>query len=299
MTKPVRQSDLYDCLATMIGTSDSTDTKGARPNDRRWGDTVRHPTATLLVAEDNTVNQQVARYMLEAQGYRVDVVANGREAVAALERRAYAAVLMDIQMPEMDGFAATAAIRTREGAAQHTPIIALTAHAMHGEREKCLAVGMDDYLAKPIMPQVIDAVLRRWVARAAQALEPGAMAAPEVATDAALDQTVRANLRRLEATSGKPIRAQLLASFAAGTPRRLTALRDAIAARDGAAVNREAHTLRGSSANMGAWRMAQLCGDLETLSKTDDLTYTASILASIEAEYKCVHVALEQESTKI
>jgi len=299
MTKPVRQSDLYDCLATVIGTPDIDRSQTTRPNDRVQGDAVSHSTATLLVAEDNTVNQQVARSMLEAQGYRVDVVANGREAVAALERRAYAAVLMDIQMPEMDGFAATAAIRRIEGSEHHTPIIALTAHALRGEREKCLEAGMDDYLAKPIMPQALDAALRRWVMRDAQALEPGDMAVPEAATDAALDWTVLENLRKLEVATRKTILPQLLASFTAATPRRLTALHEAIAAGDTDALYREAHTLKGSSANMGAWRMAQLCGDLETLSQTNDLSQAASILTSIEAEYERVRVALEQVSTKV
>ena len=283
----------------MIGTHDSDRRTTNRLTDGLQAEAVRHATATLLVAEDNTVNPHVTHYMLEALGYRVDVVTNGREAVAALERRSYAAVFMDIQMPEMDGFAATAAIRRIEGTAQHTPIIALIAHAMHGEREKCRAVGMDDYLAKPILPQALDAALRRWVAHDIPELEPRPLAAPEATTDAVLDPIMLANLRKLEVISGKPILAQLLASFAARTPRRLTALHNAIVARDGVMLRQEAHSLRGSSANLGARRMARLCGDLEMLSQTDDLTAAASILAHIEAEYACVRVALEQESTKV
>ncbi|MGC3972889.1 MAG: response regulator [Nitrospira sp.] len=119
----------------------------------------------LLLAEDNPVNQKVACRMLEKFGYRVDVATNGREAVAAYERMRYPLIFMDCQMPEVDGFEATALIRGMEEGVRHTPIVAMTANAMQGDRERCLAAGMDDYVAKPVRPKDLQAVLERWLGK--------------------------------------------------------------------------------------------------------------------------------------
>src|SRR5262249_42086860 len=161
LTKPVDEADRHDCLAEiMVGAP-------ARSATRVWCHSRREsrPPAVcrVLVGEDNDVNQKVAVRILERLGYRVDVADNGREAVEAVARTRYDAVLMDGQMPEMDGFEATARIREREGDGRRIPIVAMTASAMKGDREKCLAAGMDDYVAKPIGPETLLAVLTRWV----------------------------------------------------------------------------------------------------------------------------------------
>src|SRR5262252_630018 len=135
--------------------------------------TARLVLPRILVLEDTPINQQVARGMLARLGYRADVAPNGRAALDALGRTAYGAVLMDCHMPELDGFAATRELRRREGARRHTPIIAMTASALPGQREKCLAAGMDDYLTKPVRLPELEAVLRRWTAAAAPASETG------------------------------------------------------------------------------------------------------------------------------
>jgi CheY-like chemotaxis protein len=170
LTKPVRQSQLFDCLVTVLDISGATAFQpqvSAQPKLVTRHTLKENETKArklILIAEDNIVNQRVAVRQLEKLGYRADVVANGLEAVEALTRIPYALVLMDCQMPEMDGYAATAAIRLREGQSKHTPIIAMTANAMEGDRERCLAAGMDDYISKPVNPEELEVVLTRFLA---------------------------------------------------------------------------------------------------------------------------------------
>ena len=168
LSKPVHQGQLLKCLNGVLGATtlpEPTSLSSMRAASIH-GTPGRHAEQTspvILVVDDNLVNQKVAVRLLEKLGYRADVVANGREAVTAVERAVYAVVFMDVQMPEMDGYAATAEIRRREGSSRHTPIIAMTAHAMEGDREKCLAAGMDDYLAKPVQSAALRMTLARWI----------------------------------------------------------------------------------------------------------------------------------------
>ncbi|MBY0279642.1 response regulator [Candidatus Binatia bacterium] len=160
LTKPVRQTDLAECVNRVLARQGTSAEDGAATRVRRErGDT------RVLVAEDNPVNQKVAQLTLERLGYRVRIVANGSDAIAALEAEPFDIVLMDCQMPGMDGFEATSEIRRREGGWAHHPIIAMTASAMQGDRERCFVVGMDDYISKPVQPAALDRVLQRWLDR--------------------------------------------------------------------------------------------------------------------------------------
>jgi two-component system sensor histidine kinase/response regulator len=171
LTKPVRQSQLFACLTSAVAISagsDATDASSQKKSNMVTRFTLREirPVSTqlILLAEDNVANQKVAVAQLRKLGYRADAVADGREALEALGRIRYDLVLMDCQMPEMDGYRATAEIRRREGMTRHTPIVAMTASVMEGDRQKCLAAGMDDYIAKPVEPEALADVIRRFLA---------------------------------------------------------------------------------------------------------------------------------------
>jgi CheY-like chemotaxis protein len=163
VTKPVRQKTMRDAILKVLGRDAAPAPADGGP--RSSGHGMQRPR--LLVAEDNPVNQLVATRILDKLGYSSDVVANGAEAVAALERLPYAAVLMDCLMPEMDGYEATRRIRRSERPGARVPIIALTANAMKGDLEKCLDAGMDDFLSKPVSAKELGLTLGRWIAVAA------------------------------------------------------------------------------------------------------------------------------------
>lgn len=166
LLKPIRQSELREAIARVLGAKEQ---KGAIPLVTRYSlQDARDPLSSLrvLLVEDNPVNRLLATMLLEKRGHRVAVAGNGREALDALENESYDLVFMDVQMPEMDGIEATLAIREKEKMnGNHQPIIALTAHAMKGDRERCLQAGMDGYLSKPIRPQELDEILEKYVAR--------------------------------------------------------------------------------------------------------------------------------------
>jgi len=166
LLKPVRQSELRGAILSVLSAGDQ---KAQLPLVTRYTlhDTAApHISLRILLAEDNLVNQRLATRLLEKRGHQVTLAGNGKEAVAATEKNAFDLVLMDLQMPEMDGFEATAALREREKQTGiHLPVIALTAHALKGDRERCIEAGMDGYLSKPIRPQELDATLEIYTAR--------------------------------------------------------------------------------------------------------------------------------------
>jgi CheY-like chemotaxis protein/HPt (histidine-containing phosphotransfer) domain-containing protein len=234
----------------------------------------------LLVVEDNEINQQVAVGMLQRLGYTVDVARNGREALDAAARKAYGVILMDCQMPEMDGYEATAEIRRREAGRSHVPIIAMTASAMSGDEERALAAGMDGYVTKPVKLGALSRVLTEW------AVDVGDDDESEV-----LDAAMIADLQAL--CSGRHLEMdEIIHRFLAGAPARLDAIGSAVAAGDADAAGRIAHELAGSSATLGARNFGRRCSDLEGSARDGDLNAVAARLPAVRVEFVRARAAL-------
>ena len=284
LTKPVRQSTLFDCLATLVATDEPAE---ARPLITRHTTTEirRRNRPHLLVVEDNIVNQKVASRTLENLGYRVDVAANGLEAVEATARITYAAVLMDCQMPEMDGYAATAAIRAREADDARTPIIAMTAGASREDEAKCVAAGMDDYITKPVNKAALARTLQRWVHTG------NPSSAAEQSAGGPLDPETLSQIHDLAAQDPSGI-AKLVRLFVRDARSRLDSATAAAKQGDLAAIAQTAHSLKGSSANLGAHTMSALCGDLEVASQAGDQDVAIELLTRLDAEFERAAIAL-------
>jgi len=304
LTKPVRQSQLHDAVATMLSTPAETQ---AEPSHESAGPTphatpaaeVQASRGHVLLAEDYPVNQVVAIRMLQRSGYTVDAVSNGKEAVESLSNTPYAAVLMDVQMPVMDGYEATAEIRRREGSGRHTPIIAMTADAMQGDRDRALAAGMDDYIAKPVKREELDAVLERWIPRPEQ--EPLAQSSDgghrATSTTPALDLSVLES-RRGPQEGGEPDKlARIVGLFIDDVPLRLEELRLAVEKGEAQNVEETAHMLKGGSGYMGAVHMAEICAEIQALGASGELTRVPELLDALEAEFKRIRPALEAAVT--
>jgi signal transduction histidine kinase/CheY-like chemotaxis protein/HPt (histidine-containing phosphotransfer) domain-containing protein len=291
LTKPVRASQLFDCLANLTGARPDPDAEPLRRRDRPQA----RFRARILVAEDNETNQLVATGILESLGCSVTVVGDGCAAIEALEHDAFDAVLMDCMMPRLDGFEATTEIRRRESEAPRRrpiPIIALTAAALSGERERCLAAGMDDYVSKPVRPHELEAALGRWLPQ----VDVSEADAPRTAGDeAAQESPVR--FEAIEAIravrrDGGDLVGRAVATYLRETSQRLTDLRDAAARGQAHEIKRIAHTLKSSSASLGAMRLSELFRTLETRSGTGALEGLDALIPQIEAEYVRVEHAL-------
>jgi len=280
LTKPVKQSQLLDAVVTVLGVGGEENigqqqlvTRHTLAEDRR-----KH-TAHILLAEDNEVNQKVAERMLTKAGYIVDVADNGVEALRALERHGrYDLVLMDIQMPEMDGFETTAAIR-RDKRWEGIPVVAMTAHALKGDEERCLSAGMDDYLTKPIQPEKLFSTIERWTGTGAISLTEHPKSEKKT-REGPID--VDKALERFDGDA--EFFREIVAEFLGMLPEQLGTLRAGAQNGDGTTIERAAHTLKGAAANIGAEKVRDTALQLEEIGRAGELSAIEAVLRQLEAD---------------
>jgi CheY-like chemotaxis protein/HPt (histidine-containing phosphotransfer) domain-containing protein len=244
----------------------------------------------ILLVEDSPLNQQITLKQLEALGYCADLAGNGVEALAALERASYPIVLMDCQMPEMDGYETTWQIRNREkeqaqGTRSKIYIITLTANTKPEDRERCLSSGMDDYVSKPVQLVELEVALQR------AGVDPSRAQAP---VDV-IDPIIMASLRQLRKGNQPDPVSELISLFLRDAPPQILAINQAILERNMSATLGAASSLKGNAANLGARRLASLCAELEEQARAGTLEEAAPILERAKDEFTRVQFALERE----
>jgi len=270
--KPIKPSELFDAIVTALGAMAVAEDRESRSSTRSR----RVGPLRILLAEDSVVNQKLMLGLLARHGHTPVVANNGREALAALAAQTFDVVLMDVQMPEMDGFQATAAIRAEEKqTGRHVPIIAMTAHAMRGDRESCLAVGMDAYIPKPIRAKILFDTLESLFARA-----PAAHNGFETPNADVMDW----NGALASLQGDRALLVNVAAAFLEEAPGLMTNLRDAVTRQDGTALRLAAHTLKGAVQYFGARRVFQQAFELETAAKQGNLTEVEKVLVALERE---------------
>ena len=309
LPKPVRHDELRDCLRTVLGLSEEQAPKDAHTHSvvpqlvtrHTVAENVHHPR--ILVVEDNIVNQKLAVRMVEKLGYKPDVVENGQEALTALAKGDYDAILMDCQMPVMDGFETTRCIREREASVAscdlpdggtppsdvaprstpHIPIIAVTANAMQGDRERCLAIGMDDYLAKPIKLEELRSTLARWTSTPPETVASGGHNKVPTTADPTRGIFDPAKMYQ-NIGSDSELFAQLVCLFLDRHQTMLADIRTALVDADSIAVERMAHTFKGTAGNLCASEVALTAGRLEAVGRLNALHDAPPIYAQLELE---------------
>jgi PAS domain S-box-containing protein len=295
LTKPVKQSLLYDTLLELFA-GRAAPVRVREGGSRQQFDThmAERLPLRILIAEDNAINQKLALQMLKRMGYRADIAANGYEAIQALERQHYDIVLMDVQMPDMDGFEATRHILKRWSPETRPSIIAMTANAMQGDREKCLTAGMDDYLSKPIQVRDLQRALERWGNPQSVAV-PAELSDPETADEAAasIDWSVINDLRLLREDGQPDFVEETIVLYLTQTPALIDQMRTAISAGQAQALREVAHSLKGNSGSLGIKQMAALSLKLERLGRQGTVEGGAALLTDLEHEFERVKRGLD------
>jgi len=291
LKKPIAQSDLLDAILAAFGTVPAAANQLGLVTQHSLAESRRR--LRILLAEDNPINQQVTVRLLEKRGHSVRLVQNGLQALQALEGEAFDLVLMDVQMPEMDGLQATRAIREKEQATGgHIPIVAMTAHAMKGDRERCLAAGMDGYVSKPIRTKELLETIESLAAPGISP-EPAVSLAPRPTE--ALD--CGALLARVEGDA--ELLSRVVELFLEDCPRLLKAVREAVARGDAKALERAAHTLKGSLCNFSARKAEETARKLEQMGREGILAQAQEALAALEQELEWLKPQLSSLAGKV
>ena len=293
LLKPVRQAELREALIRVVKAKYSTGSETSTQVNESLRAREASRTLQILLAEDNSVNQLLATRLLEKRGHKVKVTSNGREALEALERNHYDLVFMDVQMPEMDGIEATVALREREkSTGEHQPVIALTAMVIKGDRERCIAAGMDGYISKPIRQHELDEILDGYIANLediqSSIVEP--KDEPEMLI----------NEEELMDRIGNDVEflAELVEVYRKEYPNQLAAARKAIASGDAEGLTRAGHALRGALANLAATGSAAAASSLEQMGMEGDLSMAAVELDELESEMASVLAQLQALCTE-
>ncbi|MDF1737974.1 MAG: response regulator [Verrucomicrobiales bacterium] len=300
LTKPVKQSDLLDAITRLFGsaTRDNATSQDYPVTSRKKPDHI--PSMSVLLAEDGRVNQMVAIKLLEERGHEVRLANNGREAIELWKNEKFDAILMDIQMPEMDGFEATSAIRQFESVSgtPRIPIIAMTANAMKGDREQCIEAGMDNYVSKPVRSEQLFEVLEHFAAKAGNAndtpVEPNS-AEVEPEDEAKEVEEAPFDAGEFHSMIGDPgVMKQLIAVFSTESSGLLTAAREALKADNAEELHRAAHSLKGLVGNFAAEPALKLATNLDQAARNGDLEEAAPLLATCEIEIARLNEALKK-----
>jgi len=287
LLKPVRQAELREAISRVLQPRDESRSRVVITQDKLSKEHSVAVSMKILLAEDNPVNQKLAIRLLEKRGHHVTVVGNGRLAVAAMERHAYDLVLMDVQMPEMDGLEATRRLRERESSTgSHQNVVAMTALVMKGDKERCMQAGMDGYLSKPIRQQELDEMLSQYSTISHQDAP-----VPETRDTAQYSVCTEELLDRVDGE--RAFIAELLDLLRGDYPGQLEEIRDAIAMQDCAALQQVSHALKGALSNLAAPIASRIAGDLETMARSGNIANARALLDELEQEMKLVVDQLE------
>jgi signal transduction histidine kinase/DNA-binding response OmpR family regulator/HPt (histidine-containing phosphotransfer) domain-containing protein len=298
LTKPVRRDVLYESIAAVMGIRDPA-VEGKLVTRHTVAGTQKKIEGRILLVEDNIVNQEVTLGMLSVHGCRADVAGNGREALDAIAAGEFDLVLMDCQMPVMDGYEATRALRAREKetGGKHLTVVALTANALEGDSDTCLAVGMDDYLSKPFTIGRLGDMLAKWLSAGGKPGPAGADEAPPEAgaksQASPIDKKVHDEIRALEGEGNRGLLERIINLYLTDAPRLVEGILSAAEKADTESLMRAAHTLKSSSANVGATGLSELCRKVEGMARAGKpIAAGDPILSKFEGEHRSVLEAL-------
>jgi CheY-like chemotaxis protein/HPt (histidine-containing phosphotransfer) domain-containing protein len=282
--KPIRPEQLLDALCRALSIQRQLEKK-APATPTLDANLARRLPLRLLLADDNPINQKVGLSVLQKLGYRADAANNGLEVLKALEQKVYDILFLDVQMPEMDGLAATREICRRWPPEKRPAIVAMTGNALMGDRERCLEAGMDDYISKPVRIAEIQAALQHWgpLKKSSMTDTSFLARAKALGSESLLDHDIIAELRKLPPHDGLPMLRELIDLFLAGAPQHIDLLADSL--QDAHQLAFHAHALKSMSLNLGAKRITELSDKLEELGRAGTLDPAPALLRELQAAF--------------